>query len=118
MAEQLRNLTQLLFDGATIKVEAEIIEQLKEELTSFECLMCCKGFESFEEFQQHQDEHRSQCETLQVYILVLLNVFTHGQLQCEEDWDMLYTTFKESPSLWILDCFLYLYLRIFGRKVC
>ena len=94
MAEQLRSLTQLLLDGATIKVEAEIIEQLKEELTSFECLMCCKGFESFEEFQWHQDEHRSQCETLQVSVFILLKFLPKLQPQCEEDWDMPYTTFK------------------------
>lgn len=70
MAEELRNLTKLLLDGATIKVEDEIIEKLKEELTSFECLMCCRGFESFEEFQRHQDEHAaSQSNALQVFIV-------------------------------------------------
>ena len=71
MAENTRSLAETEHDDTTMKIECKIVEQLEEELTtSFECLMCCKGFQSVEEFQRHQNEHAiTQSETLQVHLI-------------------------------------------------
>ena len=103
MAENTSSLAETEHGDTTMNIECKIIEQLKEEMTtSFECLMCCKGFQSVEEFQRHQNEHAiTQSETLQVHLFKLPTLSKIFRVCLEHASSLILTCFEHDLGMFL-----------------